>query len=78
MSDQTKTIIVTSVIRNGVQFFFGFLGGLWFCADNQEAAAGAKGLIDALAPWLVPLGGAGGLAVSLLNSFKLLAVEPPK
>lgn len=78
MNDQLKTIIVASLIRNGFQLFMGFLAGLWFCANNQEAAAGAKGLIDAMAPWLVPLGGASGLVVSVLNSVKLLGTEPPR
>ena len=77
MSDRVKQIIVNTIIRNGYQIGIGFLAGLWFCSQNPSAASGAAGLINSLAPFLVPFGGLAGLAVSIYNALGLWQEEPP-
>ena len=78
MNPKVTAILVQSIGRNILQVGVGFVGCLWWATNNMEAVGQVKVLVNALAPFLVPLGGFGGIALSVTNSLGLWKEEPPK
>ncbi len=77
MNPTLAKILVTAIGRNALQLAVGFGAGLWWASKNLEAVGQVQVLVAALAPFLVPLGGIGGLVLSVVNSLGLWQEEPP-
>lgn len=78
MNSKLTAILVTALGRNALQIIVGFAAGIWWGSKNIEALAQVQTLVAALAPILVPLGGIGGLALSVFNSLGLWQEVPPE
>lgn len=78
MNPKLTAILVTALGRNALQLIVGFGAGLWWASKNMEAVAQVQTLVAALAPILVPIGGLGGLTLSVLNSLGLWNETPPE
>lgn len=78
MDTNLTKILSYSIGRNALQIIVGFGAGLWWASKNLEAVGQVQVLVAALAPILVPLGGLGGLALSVFNSLGLWQAEPPE
>ena len=77
MNEKLIKILVQVVGRNALQILVGFGIGLWWASKNLEAVGQIQTLVEALAPILVPIGGIGGLTLSVFNSLGLWQEDPP-
>ena len=78
MNSKLTAILVTALGRNALQIIVGFAAGIWWASKNLEAVGQVQTLVAALAPVLVPLGGVGGLTLSVFNSLGLWQETPPE